>query len=93
MADFPVPPLQSKEIPLAADIDLVGEGYTLTPDQLTFHGNYGTADIELLQSDPPSAIGATPNAPDGCLAGEPPGGGASLVAGLWPLSPKSFVSF
>ena len=71
MATFPVLPLQSKEIPLAADIDLAGEEYTLTPNQLTFHGNYGTADIELLQSDPPSAIGATPNAPDGCLAGEP----------------------
>src|ERR1700757_1070267 len=48
---FPALPFNFQEIPLSAEIDLVGQRYTLTPNQLSYHGNYGTADVELTQSD------------------------------------------
>lgn len=71
MATFPVLPLQFQEIPVAADIDLVGQGYSLTTNPVTFHGTYSTADIEIRQSDPPAVVGAMPNlSANGCLPGE-----------------------
>jgi hypothetical protein len=72
MATFPVQPLQFREIPLAAEIDLVGQGYTLTPNQLTFNGNHGTATIQLSHFSSPVVLGGLSNPPVACLAGEDP---------------------